>query len=174
MPFNIEAFKATHGALNGYQRTNKFVVQVPTFIGASRLVEFMCQDAAIPGYQIMTGNMRRWSYGVNEMRPFAPNFVQAQLLFNIDGNHDVLNFFHDWMSIIVPHDVGSDYLISYKEDYVRPLRIVTFNEVEQVTRTVTLREAFPSNINQTALSWGDQNQIAQFTVFIEYVDWDVS
>lgn len=190
MPFNIEEFKARHTSHSAYQRTNKFLVRIPAppilvsrdGFGASRLVEYMCQDAAIPGYQLMTGNVRRHTYGPNESRPFAPNFVQAQLLFNIDGRHEVLNFFNDWLQSIIPHDAergihqpsdyqGLPYELSYKQDYATDMQIQTFDERGIVSKVINLREAFPSNVNQTALSWGDTNQIGQFTVFMEYLDW---
>ena len=189
MPFDIDAFRSTQNNKNGYIRTNKFHVRfaVPQLmipdLSVARDLEFYCQDIAVPGYQLMTGNVRRWGYGPNESRPFAPNFQQIQLLVNTDGNMDTWNFFQQWLSVILPHDAtsgfitssprtsGNTYELSYKTEYATDVEITVFNEVNQEKKKVFLRESFPSNMNQINLSWGDQNQIAQFTVFMEYLDW---
>ncbi len=190
MAFDISEFTGKVNERFGYARTNKFLVQIPSpvvpFYGGkevARDLRFYCSDAVVPGYQLMTNNVRRHTYGPNEVRPFAPNFQQVQLTFNVDNAFDTFNYFNDWMSAIMPHDgmdmgntsaysdVNKPYELAYKNFYAVDMAIYIADESGIVTKQVFLREAFPSNINQIQMSWADQNQIAQFTVFIEYLDW---
>jgi len=189
MSFNVSEFTSKINERNGYARTNKFEINIPVptiipKIGGeiARDLKFYCSDAVLPGYQIMTGNVRRHTYGTNEVRPFSPNFQQVQLVFNVDGDFDTWNYFNDWMQTIIPHDganmdnnsefsVGKPYEIAYKKDYAVDMNIKVMSEDGFQIKEVFLREAFPSNVNLIQLSWADQNQISQFTVFIEYLDW---
>jgi len=193
MPFDISKFSNQIGDTNGYLKTNKFHVRMgvpqlllakyPQALDVASTMEFYCQDAVLPGYQLMTGNTRRWTYGPNESRPFAPNFQQIQLLFNVDGFARNLEYFGAWLNTIIPHNNDKDfnsksaltggdkYTLSYKTEYACDMEIDVFDDLGYRVKTYYIKEAFPSNINQIQISWGDQNQIAQFTVFMEYLDY---
>lgn len=195
--FNIQNFQAEVDHKNGVMRTNKFLVRfAPPFIMAGRPgisqvssefsgAHFWCQDVTLPGYQIMTSTYRRHTYGTNESRPYGPNFQQVQLTFMMDNDAFIWDYFNAWLQSILPHDSQTNginspstysnasrvYELSYKHEYATDLEILIFNESGQNTLKVTLREAFPSNMNGIPFSWGAQNAYAQFTVFIDYLDW---
>ena len=182
MAFNIENFKAEQSKRNGVLRNNKFRVRPnppPVLANSdlSRSLEFWCAGVQIPGYQLMTHDVRRYTYGTNEARPFAPNFEPIQLLFYADGNDDILDFWHSWMSYIIPHDMSNGinnngaYLLRYKDEYAVDMSITYFNELGEELKTITVRGAFPININSIPLSWMEQNSFVNFTVFIDYLDW---
>ena len=192
MAFKIDDFRSQNNKDFGYLRANKFKVMIttpellfnlPNAVEIARNMEFYVQDAILPGYQLMTGNVRRWGYGPNESRPFSPNFQQVQLTINIDGNMNTIKYFNGWLETILPHDTrnaffdqsdltgGDNYTLSYKSEYATDIQILLYAEDGKLMTTYTLKEAFPSNINQVQLSWGDTNQIAQMNVFIEYLDW---
>lgn len=186
MAFDIERFKSEHGARNGLLRNNKFKVMVtepPGMVGnnsdVARSLEFWCAGVQIPGYQLMTHDVRRYTYGTNEARPFAPNFEPIQLLFQADGNGEVLDFWHDWMSFIMPHDMqgglneNGTYLLKYPDDYVVDIQITYYRETGEEVKSVAIRRAFPININSVPLSWSEQNNFVTFTVFIDFLDWYV-
>lgn len=192
---NIEEFKSQQNARNGLMRNNRFLVRIPppqvlfntqAVSETSRALEFWCQEAQIPGYQLLSHNVRRHTYGTNETRPFAPNFQPIQLTFASDAKAEVWGFFNAWMQHILPHDarqgMSTDsnygaksnqmvYELSYKTEYATDMEIIVFDENGNKVLTFTIREAFPSNLNAIPLAWGDQNNYAQFPVFIEYLDW---
>lgn len=195
MPFNVEEFKAQQSAGNGHLRTNRFLVRIPipqaltggTYNGLStaRILEFWIQDASIPGYDLITGDVRRYSYGPNEKRPYGGNVNDFQMLVNLDGNANTHEFFYRWQSAIIPHNFSSGmnatyehgagknnmYTVSYKQEYASTVEVTGYREDGQKAIVFELIEAFPMSISNIATSWADQNQIAQFTVNMQYLDW---
>ncbi len=195
MPFNVEEFKAQHTRNSAYLKTNRFHVRIPIpqiltesnydALSTARIMEFYIQDSSVPGYDLVLGDVRRWSYGPNEKRPYSGNVNEMQLLINLDGNGTTHEFFSQWISAIMPHDItqgiagtstvgsfqNSMYTMSYKNEYATTVQITGFDEGGSEKIRFELIEAFPSNISNIATSWADQNQIAQFTVSMQYLDW---
>ena len=198
MSFNIDQFSAEINSRGGLMRTNRFQLRIPPppiLLGRQGTqgmftqesgTHFWAQDVQMPGYQLQSGNVRRYTYGPNETRPFAPNFQQVQANFAADGAMTIWQFFDAWLQSIVPHDSdgifaqqqsaftgGRVYELSYKSEYATDIDIVLFNEIGDEVMKLTLYEAFPSNMNAIPLAWGEQNNYATFSVFFEYVDWNV-
>jgi len=207
MAFNINQFNSILGTKSGPLKTNKFRVLFPppqimlgrtgvneTFTKASGL-HFWCQDAQLPGFQLVLGNVRRHTFGPNESRPFGPNFQQIQLTFIADADLSNWSYFDSWLQSILPHDSergintpskygeGMVYELEYKQKYSTDMIIEVFdaqskkagddfNQIPPAPKlTIVVKEAFPSNVNAIQLSWADNNNYATFTVFMEYLDW---
>ena len=198
MSFDIQEFQSEVNNRGGLQRTNKFQLRIPpppillgregtqSMFRQESGTHFWAQDVQMPGYQIQNGNVRRYTYGPNEMRPFAPNFQQVQANFAADGNMSIYQFFDAWLQSILPHDSegnfsaqnsnygpGRVYELSYKTEYATDIDIVLFNENGDETCMMKLYEAFPSNMNAIPMAWADMNSYATFSVFFDYVDWKV-
>jgi hypothetical protein len=218
MAFNIETFHSEVNKRQGVMPSNRFEIILsnpPAVLSGrtgsgdvSKSMSFWCQEAQFPGYQLLSHNVRRYTYGTNETRPFAPNFQPLQLTFIADNNGDMWDFFNAWTQHILPHDVktmnspsgsyGSPsqtnypYELSYKDEYTvllnlnvyaprvmratnAPPGIGTPSGYEEAKPLFQLefREAFPSNLNAIQMAWGNQNEYAAFTVFMEYLDWKV-
>lgn len=220
--FNVEVFKSEISKRNGIMRNNKFLMSfVPPAISTGALnntiqtlgpnggiiteqitadissigrsVEYWCEAVTLPGYQLATGDTRRWTYGPNEKRPFGPNVLPVQTLFLSDGNGDMFKFFHSWMNNIIPHYVSSSfpypqpdspgmdpYEVRYKSEYVTDLHIYVYgehassNDPKEADREIlhyVLREAFPSHITDVPMAWADTNTHMKFQVIFDYLDW---
>lgn len=201
MAFTIDGPGSIKGQINkrnGVLRTNRFLFRTTTppvllnnyTNGFSNSVEYYCQSINFPGYQIAMGDVRRWTYGPNEKRPFGPNFQQLQMNFISDGNNDMWKFFTEWMSFIIPHQRNaingsggmiqstasypglSPYELSYKSEYAVDVELHIFDERGIRRQKIICYEAFPSNILDVPLNWGDTNSTLNFTVTLEYLDWD--
>ena len=192
---NINQFVAKQSQNNGYMRTNRFRVRMTApsiLIGQANIardVEFYCEAAQLPGYQVMTSDVRRWTYGPSEKRPFAPNFIQVALTMNVDGDMANWNYFNVWLQSIIPHDRGYNgginlasqhgngnkvYELSYKSEYAVDVNVDMYRTDGSIARTTNLIEAFPSNVNGINVGWNDNNQVAQFVVYLDYLDWDIT
>lgn len=196
MSFNIEEFRSHQNRNKAYARTNKFHVRigVPQVLlngvytegmATARFLEYYIQDGSIPGIELVTGDVRRHTYGPNEKRPYGVNVAPVSLLINNDGSNKAYDFFEAWISSIIPHDynqgmLGSRqtgaqnvpvYQLSYKQEYATEIEITAFAENKSIISQHKLIEAFPSSISNIAMSWGDLNQIQQFTVEFQYLDW---
>jgi hypothetical protein len=201
--FNIEAFKAEVNQKAGFQRTNRFLMTFPTprlLVGLSydgafdgsgfpnmevnRNIEMWCESITLPGYQLMTHDVRRWTYGPIEKRPFAPNFSQLQAVFLADGDGAIWRFFNDWTQSIIPHDTdrgingpskrgysGEAYEVQYKSLYVTELNIYTYHENGDPIQNIVCREAFPSQIGDVSLNWGDNNNLVRLQITFDFLDW---
>lgn len=194
MAFNVEEFRSRLNANKGLMRTNKFHIRIPVpqvLLGGayngtpvSRYMEFYIQDASMPGYDLVIGNVRRWSYGPNEARPYSGNVNAFQMTINVDGNGDTHELISRWISAIMPHDItrgisgsythgggtNNQYLLTYKNRYATSIEVTAFREDGAPTMSFELIEAFPSNITPINVSWGDNNQIAQFQATFQYLD----
>ena len=194
MAFNIEDFKAKRDGRNTALRTNRFRVLLPNPPAAMagnlrgfevRDLEFWCSTIQLPGYQTLTHNLRRYTYGPNEVRPFASNFQQLQLQIDNDGDGTVWKFFSSWMQSILPHDFGTIqsksehgnrntvYTMEYPDNYVRDFNIEVYQETGKKVYNIRVRRAFPTNLNSVPLMWAEQNQAMRFDVFMDYSDWSL-
>ena len=199
MTFKITDFASELDKKNGVLRTNRYRVIITPPAGSTGVslfdssidLSFWAQEAMIPGYQLLTHDVRRYTYGTNEARPFAPNFVPLQLGFGIDGNMNTWEFFHAWMQHIMPHDVGREnstgsiharsaysgssaqapYMLKYKNEYTTDIRLDVHRQDGTKIRTINFRQAFPININPVGLSFEENNAFGKFSVVIDYLDW---
>jgi len=149
-----------------------------------RDMEFYCEGAVAPGYQIQTMGVRRYTFGPEEKRPFAPVFTPVQATFNADAKGEVLGFWNAWLQFIMAHDWyqggirqksnfggGDQYYLAYKEDLATDITIKVFDTAGNVTVTYILKEAFPSQVTDVPLNWSDVNTTTKFMVNLEYLDW---
>ena len=194
MPFNVEEFKSRIAFKNSFQRTNKFLVTfAPPRVLLGRRQEtiasmrFWAMTANLPGYAMASNEVRRYTYGPAEKRPFGPAFEDISLGIMSDVRQDNWDLFHTWTQAIIPHDMrngidslntpigqitrAAPYELEYRENYVTDLNIVAYDESGKATLQVVCREAFPLAVGDIDLSWGDSNNIAVFPVTMTYVDW---
>lgn len=153
-----------------------------------RKVEFWCESVNLPGYALQTHDTRRYSYGPIEKRPFGPKTVPLLCNFLGDSDGHVFNFFNTWLTNIIPHHASAGingtpqrvnsvggrimfpYEVRYKKDYITDVHVYVFDEYGKNTIHVVCREAFPAQIMDLPLSWGNSDN-AQFQIVMEYLDW---
>lgn len=192
---NITEFHSNFGAFGSAMRSNRFKLVIPTpeiMINSqniARQLEYWCEQVQLPGYLIGTHDVRRWTYGPLEKRPHTPQTVQLQATFLSNGHGDVWDFFNEWMQAILPHTSVSGsvhginapygagqrqvYELSYKKEYATDLHVEVYDTTGRRTFTVVCREAFPTQVPEAVLNWGDINGILRFQVMFEYLDWYV-
>jgi hypothetical protein len=187
MPFDINEFKSAINSGDGLMKTNKYVVTIPApivmldSINVARNLVFFCENVNFPGYMLTTHGVRRYGYGPIEKRPFGPNFTQLQCLFMNDNKNQNWEFFNNWLSRIIPHDTsqGIDtsingqlpYEVEYKVNYLTDIHIDIYDDAGVKRSRVVCKEAFPSQVPDTPLSWSDNNNNLKFQVAFEFQDW---
>lgn len=200
--FNVENFKSEVAKRSGVMRNNRFLMTFvpPPVVSDSnigRSLEYWCESVALPGYQLMMSDTRRWTYGPMEKRPFAPNTISLQSVFLGDGNGDMLKFFSSWMNNIIAHYVpgsfnsyaqgtrvqgaingaiGSSsamtpYEVRYKQQYATDLHIYVYRPDETKALHYVVKEAFPSNVLDIPVTWEATNNFIKFAVTFDYLDW---
>lgn len=193
--FNIQDFLAEIDNRSGVMRNNRFLVTFPTprvllgngpALSINRTVEFWCEGVNLPGVQLMQHDVKRWTYGPSEKRPFQTNFNSLQCTFISDGDGDIWTFFNNWLQYIIPHDtengfnsrsqfsVGQTrypYELAYKQDYATELNIGVYDIAGNKTINLVCKEAFPSQILDIPLAWQDTNNTVRLSVVFEFIDW---
>lgn len=193
--FDISKFSSELSRRRGAMKTNKYRLVIPpppVMVGREGVsdtakestgLHFWASDVQLPGYQLVPGQVRRWTYGPVETRPIGPNFQQIQANFVVDGEGFNWKYFSAWMQAIIPHDAvgggifqeseygqGFPYELEYKDNYATDPILTVYADDDEKIMEFQIREAFPSNINAIPLSWGDRDNLAQFSVFFEYLD----
>jgi hypothetical protein len=194
MPFSISEFKAEISKKDSFQRTNKFLVTfasprvlVNYQTNVVRSMRFWVMDINLPGYAMASNEVRRYTYGAAEKRPFGPAFEDLRMVVMMDTKTDNWDFFHSWMQSIIPHDMSrgidatnttigtrtgaAPYELEYRQNYVTDLNIICYDEGGNAKLQVVCREAFPLAIGDVEFSWSDTNKIALLPITMTYVDW---
>ena len=190
---NLNEFKSKMGEWGGPMRTNRFLVRMATPLtmlnrsAINRNLEFWCDQVNWPGFLIGTHDVRRYTYGPIEKRPHIPNFTQLQCSFINDSTGFVWDFFNEWMQSIIPHTTvgetisgmstpqngGLVYELEYKNNYATDISIDVFDTFGTKTYSIVCREAFPVQVPDLPLNWGDTNNLFRFQVILDFVDWYV-
>lgn len=198
--FNIENFKA-HTLRNGFSRANKFMVRIPMPFGMNsqpdstqnietlRQIEFWGEATTLPGVTISAHRAYRYGYGHPEHRPMSPVFTEVPIMFLADGKGEILSFFQRWIKMIVNYDMRKGIInndvrtgsvrgltlqpfeLAYRYEYITDVNITMFNERGITIAKTVLREAFPIQVGDVGLNWGDNQNIARIPVVFAYTDW---
>lgn len=192
MAFSVDEFRSEVFARGGPLRTNKFLVTFSppqALIGitpeaTARSVEYWCESVLFPGFLLGTHDVRRYTYGPVEKRPWTPSFTQLQCMFVNDSKSDIWNYFNTWMQAIFPHELQNGinstvpgdaarrvYELDYKQRYTTDINIIVFSNDGKPSVSFVAREAFPAQMPDVQLNWNEQNNILRFPVLFDYVDW---
>lgn len=154
-----------------------------------RSMEFWVESATIPGTSMVTHDIRRYGYGPLEKRPVAPMFMDCTMTVLSDAQSDNWRFFKRWQQLVTNFEaregiVGTQaplrsngnitnaapYEVAYRTEYVSDVRIIAYDLEGNPAKIVVLREAFPINVGDIAVSWADNNSVMRFPVILSYLD----
>lgn len=190
--FSIDTFKSIVDRNGGYYKPNRFFISFTAPLAvrnSSRMgenIEFYCEGVNLPGAQIQTSDYKRYTYGSSEKRPWATAFSPLQIECTGDASGLVWNFFHNWMEYVLPHTAsegtytqnanhnlgqGIAYEVEYKDNYVTDVAIFCATESGGLAQYAFIRDAYPTQVSDMKLHWGDNNTIARFGVQLDYTDW---
>ena len=157
----------------------------------TRDMEFWCDQTSLPGVVLQTAQVRRYGYGPIEKVPVAPVINDIQLRIIVDGAGANWEVFRRWINKVNNFDSqsginpapgvarseqtnGADlglYEVSYQSDYSTQFVISTFNEIGGEQKRVVLTNTFPTAVSDIRLDWGDNNNLARFSVNLAVQDW---
>jgi hypothetical protein len=192
---NISDFRAKLSNINGLQKLNKYRVRfnIPNkLFGLTngtrnttdivQYMEYFTNSVDLPGSYLIEGVVQRYGYGPAEKKPIAPAFNDSMMEFFNDGKSSHLDFFQDWMNLIVNYNmkdgitgVGLNgmnvYEVAYKWEYAVDCMIDLYDTSGQRVHTTVLRECYPNMIVDTKLSADPQPTFMKIGVQFNYFDW---
>lgn len=195
MAFSINEI-SSEVARSGVLRNNKFLVEFPmpialrnttgfnTLADTNRVLSLYCEGTNLPGVALLTEDIRRYGYGPNEKKPYAPIFTDVNLTFRGDAGGNVWTFLNAWMKCAInyeyrtgmntpsgpvsnqfPHEVG------YKDGYATDTTIRLFSDDGAETVRVILREAYPIFVGDIPLNWSSRSDYMRIPVTMTFFDW---
>lgn len=154
--------------------------QIGTAAAVDNLI-FLCGAAAIPGVQIQTTDINPYGYGAIERRPTSPYFNLMTLNFYLDVDSSVYRFFTRWINNVINFNdkavatkTADDAFyneVQYKSEYATTVDIYVYDPAGNNFLEVKLVDAFPVELGQVNLSWGNYNTLAVVPVRLSYTNW---
>ncbi len=142
------------------------ILTVPELVrstaGASdfqRDLKFLCVGVEMPGTQLLTQENR--VYDLPQKYAYMKAHDEAVLTIRIDKDYMSRYFFEAWEDSCYNRNTGNAF---YKSSYVGNIRISTMREDGTCPYSLTLEDAFPTQISNVSYSWESTGQVAQFTV----------
>lgn len=170
---NIHGFRALAAKHGDFAKVARYVVQIvkPGASDMARDLSFLCDNAELPGRAFHTNDVRY--YGPTFQMPFQSVYTMSNLTFLCRDRFWERQFFDLWMNQINPK---STYDFTYRDQYCSSINIFQLSEAAKSNRemearyTMTLRKAYPINVNPMPLSWASED-IHRLQVTFSYVDW---
>lgn len=153
-----------------------------TLNGIADNLLFLCSATAIPGIQIQTTDIQPYGYGAIERRPTNAFFNSLRMNYYVDVSSTVYQFFTKWISCIVNFNdsaIGSRTSsegafyneVGYKASYATTITIYVYDSAGNNFLEVKLKDAFPIEVGQVNLTWGNYNSLAVLPINISYQNW---
>jgi hypothetical protein len=138
-----------------------------------------CETVTIPGQNFFTQEIKRYGYGQIEKKPYLPAFNPMRMVFLVDRNAKVIEFFNDWVNLIVNHDMEGNvggfnndelYLVNHKNKYICPvIRIYVYDEFNEQTMECNMYDCFPLTMSDFDTTWTSQNDPIRLTVTMQFL-----
>ena len=165
----VDDFKAK--LTGGGARPNLFkaTINFPAYAGGdSEFTSFMVKGAGLPASVIASIDVpfRGRQLKIAGDRTFEPWTITV---IN-DAEMRVRNSFETWMNGINEHVNNTG--LQNPTDYQADMIVEQLGKDGSVTKTYTLRGAYPTNISQIDLSYDTNDAIEEFTVEINYQYWE--
>lgn len=177
--FSINQVRSITDAHGGLDRAAQFEVHItpPPFLSGSPIandLRFFCSNAALPGFGLQTTQIFHNGYGVQEKRPTASIFEDAQLTFLPDANGELIDFFRQWVQYINPFMVDQTEdrdRFRWPQDYSTILDVRKFKSDGTNTYTYKLHQAYPISIGSVPVDWEMVNTLTRLPVNFAYHSW---
>jgi hypothetical protein len=164
MSFSVTTFKTN---LASGSRPNLFNVTItpPTGIQIANHT-ILCKGAAVPGLTL--GVIEVPYRGRRIKLPGDRTFAEWTATFIADQSLNLRAGFETWMATISSNDFGSTNLRTSTNEYRQNIVVDHLKDDGAVSKSYTLKEAFPTDISQIDLSYDTTDTIEEFTVTFQY------
>lgn len=126
-----------------------------------------CESIAFPGQNIETspdtirlGPLRSHAFGVN----YGP----VNAIFLCDEELSERRLFENWHRLVFE---AESFKVGYYDEYITDMTIDQYNDKDEVTYSMVLREVFPKNITELALTT-TAGELHRISVELIYHHWE--
>lgn len=169
---NISTFRSRIGQGRDLAKANRYMVVFTFPQGLTNAttygpdISYLCETAELPGRAL---NMQDYRYyGPNFKMPTQSAYTDINFTIYLRSFMEDKKLFDNWLEFINPK---TTYDFKFRTEYATSIGIWQMEETTNVpSYVVTLRKAFPINVNAVPLSWAEDN-IHRLQVTFSYVDW---
>lgn len=164
--------------------------QSTSFQAASNDLTYRCIDASIPGIAIRSADVNRYGLGIIEKMPYSGNYTDMSLTFLCDRYGSAYNFWYAWINYVfaangkeskgsVNSSLNSSsgsrlfYTNTYKDEYSAKLTVTVYDNFGDSQLTCNIYKAFPVALNDSKVSWGDNNNLMKISATLSFREWDL-
>jgi hypothetical protein len=155
---------------NDLARANRFAVyiQAPTGLDGSRDVSLLCEEAAIPGLQLVYNPVKIGSWTENRVSNIEFYGDTASFTFFCDTDWEVREYFEKWMmNSVNPYSKE----VAFYSDMIGEVTVYALDRINGIVGEWCLKEAFPRVISLTPISHNGGEGAARCTVTFSYKRW---
>lgn len=130
------------------------------------------KSANLPDMNFMT--MPHSYYGPQIKYPHDNLVSDLTVEIIASGNMVEREFISAWQNYIIDYgtrDNNASFNVAYFEDYVADIDIVLYDKLEREIYRVTYQEAYPTNMSQVEVDWGQVNTVLTFRVTFSFSYW---
>lgn len=157
----------------GGARANQFRVELsfPSVVAgtgdAARKAQFLCHSASLPGSSIgiAMANYRGREVPLAGERTFQPWTISV---YN-DNDFAIRDAFENWMGKI--NDVTENSGITNPMMYTSQMTVHQLDRNDVTVKSYTIFDAWPTNIGEIQLDFGQNTQIESFPITFVYTHW---
>ena len=148
---------------NGIPVLSHFFVQIMGI--QSREVWMMCEQAMLPGMNIMTSEQR--TYGELRESAFGVNYPALNLGILLDNTMNGKKLFEDWANREYNRETRT---AGYYDDYVESVKVYQTDASNNVVYAVEFVESYPKTISDISLSY-DSKDVLRVNFSLVYRRW---
>ena len=165
----VDDFKSK--LIGGGARPNLFkaIVNFPAYAaGDTELTSFMCKGAQLPGSTIAQLDV---PFRGRQLKIAGDRTFENWIITVInDTGMEVRNAMERWMNGMNEHVNNTG--LSNPTDYQADMAIEQLDKAGNITKTYTIRGAYPINVSAIELSYETNDQIEELTVELAYQYWE--
>jgi hypothetical protein len=174
MAFNVTEFRSS--IQKGLMSPNTYrVLMTPPSIIDRKTYSLLTDSISIPSLGFFNSdNVRPYGFGPTYTLPYGLNITEITCTHYLDSKSNMHKMFEEWMSSIVEWKTQGGYSARYLNEYSTDIEIETYDKSGKLSASYLLREAFPTNMDQIALSWATSDELTKFSVTYKFTDWKIN
>lgn len=134
----------------------------------TRGLDLMCAQTELPGKSINTSEAK-YNGDVFKVGQ-SITYGNQQFAFKVSRDMYEKNIVDEWMNLVVNPKNNE---VGYLEDYAVDIFVYQLDELDSITHTIRLHNAFPVMTNPLTLSNHESNQTHELQVGFAYTTWSV-
>lgn len=166
---NVDALIAQFGGSKGLARNNRYKVMFDR--GNKAHLNLMCDSVLWPGRQYLSQEYFTDMKGIKKPYAFAND--DLTMTFILGNDWYAWDYLERWQSSII-QNVNSNlltYRVALKEEYTRQITVQHLDVNDEVTKTATYFNAYPTTLASIELGNEAENSVVKCTATFAYDNW---